>query len=224
MREIDLDLSHHASAEAQCAAIADDIAYVAHDIDDGVRARLLSLDVIETMPLAGPILAGLKARYPRLDRERLVAELVRRVITGLVEDVIATARVQLAAVRPASAEGVRRAGAPVVTFSPAMAAAVDGAKAILFTEVYRAADVGRVMGAAEAVVTDLFELYRLVPGELPADWRRDLDLADRARVARRVCDYLAGMTDRFALQEFDRLFPGKLVNLGGLFDASVELG
>ncbi|MBL8572963.1 MAG: deoxyguanosinetriphosphate triphosphohydrolase [Hyphomicrobiaceae bacterium] len=223
MAKVDLRLSTFASLEAQCAAIADDIAYVSHDIDDGLRARLLSLDAVEAMPFAGPILAEVRARYPGLERDRLIAELIRRIITRLVEDVIVTATATLREAAPADVEAVRRLDRAVVTFSPEVERAVKGAKQALFTQVYRSDEVNLMMHTASAVLKDLFETYRLMPSEMPPEWNRDLDPRDRARVARRACDYVAGMTDRFCLQEFERLFPGQLPKLGALFDAGPEL-
>jgi dGTPase len=223
LRALDLRLATYASAEAQCAAIADDIAYVSHDIDDGLRARLLTLDHVAAMPLVGDLLASIRKRYPMLERDRLIAELVRRIITRLVEDVITTAFDTLTAADIGSAEEVRALGRPLIAFSAPIAAAVAGTKALLSEHVYRSSDVRGVMAAAETVVEDLFGVYTAAPTELPPEWRRDLiDLAPSA-LARRVCDYLAGMTDRYCLLEFERLRPGRLVQLGGLFDASVEL-
>jgi dGTPase len=200
-----LELSGHAGAEAQAAAIADDIAYDAHDIDDGLRSGLLSLDgLISGVPFVAEIAAEITARHPALETQRLVHEIGRRVITRFVEDVIAESERRITALAPRSVEDVRAADAPVVAFSPAMAAADRSIKDYLYPALYRHRDVMRVRGRAAAIVTDLFERFTDDPATLPAEWRPRVDAAaDRAIVAR---DYIAGMTDPFALGEHRRLF------------------
>jgi len=204
----DLFLWSWPSLEAQCAAIADDIAYDAHDLDDGLRAGLLDLDALAALPLTGTIVREVAARHPDLERPRLVQEVIRRVITRMVEDVIAASLARLEDHLPGSADDVRNAGRALIGFSPAMADADREIKRFLFRTVYRAEPVMVQMRAAERVVETLFAAYMGAPAELPAEWRRDLDLADRPRLARRVCDYIAGMTDRFALIEHRRLAGG----------------
>ncbi|WP_333823401.1 deoxyguanosinetriphosphate triphosphohydrolase [Pinisolibacter sp.] len=193
------------SLEAQCAAIADDIAYDAHDIDDGLRAGLLDLETLAEVPLVGTIVREVAGRHPGLERPRFQQEVIRRIITRMVEDVIAAGLARLEDHLPGSADDVRNAGRALVAFSPEMQAADRAIKTFLFRTVYRAEAVMVKMRAAEGVVEALFSTYMDEPQDLPAEWRRDLDLADRPRVARRVCDYIAGMTDRFALAEHRRL-------------------
>jgi dGTPase len=203
----DLRLSTFAGPEAQVAVIADDIAYDAHDIDDGLRASLLPWELLEDVPLTGRILDDIRKEYPRLDAGRMAHELTRRVVTEMVEDVVATARARIDAIAPASADDIRQADGPVLGFSPVMAATDRGIKAILTTAVYRNADVMAVMNDAEAMVRSLFRHYMAAPEALPPGWRPAVGDAAAAR-ARRVCDFLAGMTDRYAASEYGRIFGG----------------
>jgi len=200
----DLALAQFPSAEAQAGAIADDIAYDAHDIDDGLRAGMFSIDDLRELPLISDILTEIAERHPRIETSRQVHELMRRLITRMIEDVIACSERLLAACGPTSADDIRGAGAAVVAFSPAMAAADRTIKDFLFPRMYRHPRIMRIMGDAEAVVRDLFERYRRDPGELP--WRRQPLVADTPVSARQIADFIAGMTDRYALSEHMRLF------------------
>jgi dGTPase len=206
-RSQDLWLWSYAGAEAQAAAIADDIAYDAHDIDDGLRAGLLTLDGLAGIELVSRLLAGIQSDYPELKTERRSHELIRRLITAMIEDVIAESLRRLDRLSPASADDVRRAGAPVVGFSPAMAAADRDIKAFLTERLYRHRRVMGVMERAEGAVDRLFRRYLEDAAALPVEWR--LPEADDERRTRRIADFLAGMTDRYALAEYDRLFGGK---------------
>jgi dGTPase len=200
----DLELWSFAAAEAQAAAIADDIAYDAHDIDDGLRADLFSVDDIAAVPLVGGLLAEVRARHPGLESSRVIHEVVRRLITRLIEDVIDESKRRLAALAPGSADDIRHADAPVVGFSPAMAEADRAIKAFLYPRMYRHARIARVMAEAEQVVHGLFGRYRDRPSDMPAEWRSAE--GDASAQARRVADFVAGMTDRYALIEHARLF------------------
>ena len=200
----DLMLSTHAGGEAQAAAIADDIAYDTHDIDDGLRAGLLSLDGLDDLPLVGDILRAIRTEYPGLAVERMRAELVRRLITVMVEDVITESRRRIAELAPQSADAIRTLGRTLIGFSAGIAAADGAIKARLRHDVYRHAEVMDVMGRAEAVVGRLFRRYREDPSALPEGWR-PAPGADEARV---IADFLAGMTDRYALLEHQRFFGG----------------
>jgi dGTPase len=202
----DLDLRRFASAEAQAGAIADDIAYDAHDIDDGLRAELFSLDELAQVPLAGDILDEIAERYPTIDPVRRAHELIRRLITRMIEDVLAESASRLAALDARSADDVRAARAPVVAFSPAMAAADRAIKAFLLPRMYRHARVMRIMGEAEGILENLFRRYSTQPHELPPEWRRELDPTDAGARARHIADFIAGMTDRYAMMEHARLF------------------
>ena len=201
-----LGLDLFAGGEAQAAALADDIAYDAHDLDDGLRAGILRLEDLEEVPFLAELLAEIGTLHPRLDPARTVHELSRRVITRFVEDVIAESGRRLAALAPDGADAIRRAGAPVVAFSPAMTEADRSIKRHLFPRLYRHERLMAVRRDAEDVVRDLFARFTGDPGAIPPDWRRDLDPGDAARVARRAGDYIAGMTDRFAMLEHRRLF------------------
>ena len=203
-KQQDLWLDTHASAEAQAAAIADDIAYDAHDVDDGLRAGLLTLDGLADLDLVGAILRDIRAEYPVLPPERMRAELIRRMIRAMIEDVIAESARRLAAIDPRSADEIRRSGAPVVAFSATMAAADRAIKARLTHDVYRHADVMEVMAKAEAVVRSLFDLYRDDPTALPEGWRP----AVGEDATRTVADFMAGMTDRYALSAHQHFFGG----------------
>jgi dGTPase len=204
----DLQLDKYASAEAQVAAIADDIAYDAHDIDDGLRAGLIRHEDLVHVPLVADILAEVRARHPDIDRHRLTQEITRRLITRMVEDVIGATLDRIERLKPETADDVRTLGEALVTFSHDMAANDRSLKTFLFSRVYRSVPVLRVMTSAEAVVRDLFGYYHRNLDMLPADWKRNLNPTDDFASARRVCDYIAGMTDRFALADHARLFDG----------------
>jgi dGTPase len=201
----DLRLDTHASGEAQAAAIADDIAYDAHDIDDGLRAGLLSLDGLGEVPLLGDLLAAIDRDYPGLAPERRKYELIRRVITTLIEDAIGESLERLRRLAPRSADDIRAAGEPVVAFSPRFAEADRAIKAMLGRNVYRHPRVMDVMGEAEKLVARLFERYRSDAAALPEEWRPEWGATESER-ARRIADFIAGMTDRFAIGEHARLF------------------
>jgi dGTPase len=198
----DLELSLYASAEAQAGAIADDIAYDAHDIDDGLRARMFAIEDVAAVSLIGDIVAELDKRAPGIEPARRTHELVRRLITCMIEDVIGHSRGLLAACAPRSADDIRGAGRPVVAFSPAMADADRAIKGFLFPRMYRHPRIARIMDDAQAVVSDLFARYMRVPGDLP--WRDKSAAA--AAGPRAIADFIAGMTDRYALSEHARLF------------------
>ena len=202
----DLDISRYASAEAQAGAIADDIAYDAHDIDDGLRAGLFLLDDLVEVPLAGDIIDELARLHPGIEPGRRAHELVRRLITQMIEDVLAESRRRLAALGARSVDDIRASSAPVVTFSPGMAAADRAIKAFLFQRMYRHPRVLRIMREAEGLLAELFEGYSRAPHELAPEWRAGLDAADDAARARQIADFIAGMTDRYAMMEHARLF------------------
>ncbi|HTN61921.1 MAG TPA: deoxyguanosinetriphosphate triphosphohydrolase [Devosia sp.] len=205
----DLMLATYASLEAQTAAIADDIAYNAHDIDDALRAGLLVLSDLADVPLAGPIVREVLGRYPEVAPKRQAHEVQRRLITRSVEDVIATTSANIAASGVQSADAVRYAGRTLVTFSPETAAAERGLKQFLFERVYRHPSVMGPVHQSEAVVAALFDRYT-ASGDLPGRWgiaaQRDPAPAAVARIA---ADFIAGMTDPYALDEYARLFDAR---------------
>ena len=205
-RTQDLQLWSFSGPEAQVAAIADDIAYDAHDIDDGLRAGLFGLDDIAGIPLTHEILDQLKKLQPALDEARAAHELVRRLITRLIEDVVSETDRRLAALAPASADDVRQAGGAVAGFSAGIAEADGAIKGFLYPRMYRHARISRIMGDAEGVVRDLFEHYCAVPEDMPSAWGRGAVAGDGVGRLRRIADFIAGMTDRYALSEHARFF------------------
>jgi dGTPase len=205
-RAHDLELWSHPSLEAQVGAIADDIAYDAHDIDDGLRAEMFQIDDLAGLPAIGDILRDFSAPHPQIDASRRAHDLVRALITRMIEDVIAQSRRQVIELEPETVDEVRSAGQPVVGFSAAMAQADRAIKGFLYPRMYRHDRIMRIMGDAEEVVRRLFEHYVRQPGDIPADWFDGLDPADGSGRALRIADFIAGMTDRYAMVEHARLF------------------
>lgn len=202
----DLELDTYASLEAQIAALSDDIAYNAHDIEDGYRAGCFSFAELVDVPIVGRLLGEVDAAYPRLEEARRLYELNRRLITALVNDAIAETRARLATLRPESADDIRRAGRATVAFSETMMGELAALRSFLFARVYRHARVMRIMGEAEDVVVELFQRYASDPETLPAEWREEARAQDPRVSARHVADFIAGQTDRYALAEHRRLF------------------
>lgn len=202
----DLELATYASLEAQAAALADDIAYNNHDIDDGYRAGLVGLDELAEVPIVRAMLETVRAAYPGISGGRLLNEMNRRLISAMIEDVIAETSRQLETLAPRSADDVRHAGRAMVAFSETMRAGVDELRAFLHTRVYRHARIERIMREAGSVVRDLFARYSADPFSLPAEWREQAPEPGTQGYARHVADFIAGQTDRFALEEHRRLF------------------
>jgi len=198
-----LHLEEFAPAEAQAAAIADDIAYNSHDLDDGLRAGLLRLEALGEVALAGPLIAEVSRSV--FDRRRVIHEVNRRMIALMIDDAAQESRARLAALAEQSLAGVRRAPDSVVALSAAARAEMQGLKDYLFANVYRHPRVMTVMTAAEEVVGDLFARYMQEPGHMPASWLAEYE-RDGAAPASVVADFVAGMTDRYALKEHRRLF------------------
>ncbi|APX24605.1 MAG: deoxyguanosinetriphosphate triphosphohydrolase [Rhodobacteraceae bacterium] len=197
----DLELHTHASGEAQVAALSDDIAYNNHDLQDGLRAGLFTEDEIAELALIAPAYAEVDAKYPGLDPYRRRHEALRRVFGYMVEDVIDTSRARLEDAAPQCAEDIRQLGRPVIAFSDDMWEKLKEIRGFLFRRMYRAPSVMEIRGKVTQVVRDLFPLYMAEPEKLPQRWRSEIDRArDEAELARLVGDYIAGMTDRFALQ------------------------
>jgi dGTPase len=208
VRTYDLELWSFASLEAQVAAIADDIAYDAHDIDDGLRAGLFDVDDLRVIPIAADMIAEIARRYPGLDDSRRGAELVRELISHLIGAVVSEARRRLELARPTGVDDVRNHGEVLIAFPAEVAQAEAGIKAFLKLRMYRHSRVMRVMGDAEQILFDLFARYHNHPGDLPAEWLPpggDHSETETER-ARRIGNFIAGMTDRFALTEHQRLF------------------
>ena len=205
----DLRLSSHASLEAQVAAIADDIAYNAHDIDDALRAGLVQLADFEDAPMAGPIVHEVEGLYPDVAVKRQTHEVQRRMITRAIEDVIAHSAAGIVASGVESAEDVRMAGRPLIAFSPATAEAEKGLKGVLYKRVYRDEAVMRPVRESEAVVERLFAAY-MESADMPGRWGEAAAAAGDATLrARIIADFIAGMTDPYALDEHQRLFDAR---------------
>ena len=205
----DLMTWSHASLEAQSAAIADDIAYNSHDIDDAVRAGLIRLPDLVEVPLVGPLVREVLARWPDIERSRQAHEVQRRLITVQIEDVIAESNRAIAEVAPQSADDVRNAGRTLIRFSRPVHDAEQSLKRYLFEHVYRSEEVMGPVRHSQTVVSMLFDHY-LVTGAMPGRWGEAARHApDRAVRARLVADFIAGMTDPYALEQHARLFDGQ---------------
>jgi len=202
----DLELDNYPSVEAQVAALSDDTAYNAHDLDDGYRAGCFSFAELFDAPIAGRLLSEVDAAYPGLEDARRLYEVNRRLITVLVNDCIAETRDRLAALQPASADTVRQAGRAMVAFSDGMKAELDDLRGFLFARVYRHPRVMRIMGDAEDAVVELFQCYVSDKDALPPEWSDQAPAHDAQAYARHVADFIAGQTDRYALAEHRRLF------------------
>jgi len=202
---LDLALDTYASAEAQVAALADDIAYNNHDIDDGLRAGLFSVDDLAEVPLAGPVFAEVAAAYPGLEPQRLIHESVRRMIDRMVGDLIAESRRRLDEAAPASADAVRRLGRPVIAFSESMRANDRALKAFLGAHMYRHVRVLARTEAAKEILGVLFDVFFTAPERMPETWSARAAVQDEAGRARIAADYIAGMTDRYAIDEYTRI-------------------
>lgn len=191
------------SAEAQVAALADDIAYATHDIDDGLRAGLINFDQLSQAPIAGEFTQSIPAG---LDPGRRHYEVTRRMITALISDLVVESRSRLTKLSPVCPDDIRAASGPVIAFSDATAHDLISLKAFLFARVYRHSRVVRVMDAAEGIVRDLYARYLTDTAVLPVAWHNGLAGLSPHRHARVVVDFVAGMTDRFAIAEHRRLF------------------
>jgi len=205
VRQVDLRLDTWPSAEAQVAALADDIAYNNHDIDDGLRAELFAIADMDEAPLAGPIFARVAHQHPGLEASRLIHEAVRHIINEMVTDLVSETKRRIEAAQPQSADAVRMLGKPLVAFSDAMEGHNRALKRFLFQHMYRHERVNRMTERARVVVATLFALYHDQPALLPGEWRGLTDGRDEAGAMRVIADYIAGMTDRYALQEHARL-------------------
>ncbi len=202
----DLELSTFAGPEAQVAALSDDIAYNNHDIDDGLRAGLFTIDDLMALPHVGDIFRGVIDKYPGVETARIIHEAIRRLIGSMIGDVIAETRRRIEAERPETAADVRALGRPLVAFSREMNDHNAVLKEFLFARMYRHYRVNRSMSKAKRIVRDLFELLHREPELLSPEWQQGCDGPEGFKTARRVCDFIAGMTDKFAIEEHRKLF------------------
>ena len=202
----DLELDTWPGAEAQVAAMSDDIAYNNHDLDDGLRAGLFAVRDLSELPLVGPVLHEVATLHPEIDEPRLIHEAIRRLIDRMATDLIEESGRRLARSHVKSADAIRALGAPVVAFSDGFRREAKGLRDFLFERMYRHYRVNRMASKARRVVQELFTLLLAEPQCLPTEWRQHADGAGTQTTARVVADYIAGMTDRFALDEHRRLY------------------
>ncbi len=199
-------LGRQAPIEAQISALADDVAYCNHDLDDGLRAGFLALDQLEAVPLVGQLMGQVRDRHPGIESARLVHETKRRLIDRMVGDIVMETRRRLERARPASVAEVRAQQEPLVAFSPGMAETIQSLRLFLQDRMYRHYKVNRMTLKARRLVEDLVDVFMGAPECLPDGWREQAGSSGSAETAGVVRDYIAGMTDRYALDEHDRLF------------------
>ncbi|MEJ0024287.1 MAG: deoxyguanosinetriphosphate triphosphohydrolase [Alphaproteobacteria bacterium] len=203
----DLELHTWSGPEAQVAALADDIAYNNHDIDDGFRAGMFGIDDLAALPFVGDMVRAVRAEFPDISDDRWMAEVVRRLIGVRITDMITETHRRAVEMKPKSAEAVRAADHALIAFSPEMHAHEAALRRFLFERMYSSPRVNHMMARARGIVRELFELYRQDPSVLPEVWRARVENAGgEEEAARAICDYIAGMTDAFAIDEHRRLF------------------
>ncbi|GHF25955.1 deoxyguanosinetriphosphate triphosphohydrolase-like protein [Kordiimonas sediminis] len=209
----DLELHTYPSAEAQIAALADDIAYSGHDLDDGLRAGMFKIEELRKIPVIAQLTDEVRWTYPKASGDILIHELVRRLINRLIADLIVESRKRLQDLKPETVEDIRNADRPVIAFTDETGRAVKALKDFLFERMYKHYLVNRMTSKAKRVVTDLFNLYITEPEVLPTEWGQKASGPNTPETARVVADFIAGMTDRFAFREHTKLFDLSKVSL-----------
>ncbi len=208
--KMDMRLDSYASVEAQVAGISDDIAYNNHDVEDGLRAGLFRLEELAEVTVLAEAMERVRAAYPDLNERHFIKEMVREMIGAMVEDVYDESMARLGELNPQSADDVRGADRQMVAFSEDMKAKVDELRAFLYERMYRHFTMNRIWLKVERIVGDLFTAFTKNPEMLPNNWQRRVEeaggLEDAGAKARVVCDYIAGMTDRYAIREHEKLF------------------
>jgi dGTPase len=201
-----LQLGQYAGPEAQVAALADDIAYNNHDIDDGISAGLFGIADLIEIPVVGDVFRGVQVEYPDLPDRLVTYEAIRRLIGLWVDDLTTETRRRIDVHKPRSAADVRAMDVPLVAFSDTLDTRQRALRAFLFERMYKHYRVNRMRSKAKRVLHALFDVFLAEPDTLPPPWRQAARLAEMAPRARIVCDYIAGMTDNYALEEHRRLF------------------
>lgn len=209
-KQTDLRLSTYASIEAQVAAIADDIAYNNHDVEDGLRAGMFTLEDLKDLALLGPVLEQVKKDWPDVSEHYIIQETIREMIGAMVQDVLEETKSRLQELKPKSAEDIRKADRQMVAFSDEMFKQVEELRGFLYKRMYRHYTVNRIWLKVERIIPDLFNTFMKHYNLLPDHWQQRVEdaggLIDNIAQARIVCDYIAGMTDRYAIREHERLF------------------
>jgi len=203
---MDLEPHQFAGPEAQVAALSDDIAYNNHDIDDGIAAGLFTIDDLMDLPIVGDEFRAVKLEYPHLSNRMVSYEAVRRLIGLWVNDLTAETTRRAKQYAPQSAADVRAMEVPLVAFSEELESRQRALRAFLYERMYKHYTVNRMRSKAKRMLAELFEIFLTEPDTLPSPWRQDASQASEPRRARIVCDYIAGMTDSYAIEEHRRLF------------------
>lgn len=208
----DLELDSYSSLEAQIAALSDDIAYNNHDIDDALRAGLLRIDDLKDISVVGETFFNVQKQYPDLDESRLIYEAVRRLIGEMVNDLLQETQARIKDASPKTSDDIRSSDYALASFSDRITAYDQELKVFMFENVYRHYKLNRMTSKARRVVRDLFDLFTKEPNCLPTSWYQQTIGASTATTAKVVADYIAGITDRYALDEHQRLFDVQVRN------------
>tara|TARA_B100000749_G_scaffold76209_3_gene57234 strand:+ start:1627 stop:2664 length:1038 start_codon:yes stop_codon:yes gene_type:complete len=203
---MDLEPHQFAGPEAQVAALSDDIAYNNHDIDDGIAAGLFTVDDLMDLPIVGDVFRSVKLEYPHLKDRMVSYEAVRRLIGLWINDLTSETERRIKEYAPKSAADVRAMDVPLVAFSEELESRQRALRAFLHERMYKHYTVNRMRSKAKRMLAELFDIFLKEPDTLPSLWRLDASQADEARRARIVCDYIAGMTDTYAIEEHRRLY------------------